>query len=209
MADLSNSTKKEQTPLPKWTQKVTRTGWCVQLQRQHSYTIHCYYHNSKLERLRYHRKKPTLHSNQSCTWENEIWEHREGTESEENEIELYGGVEVSIGYFLLIRNCCTCKSLFETSKNSVPKIFLCVFFNWPTERFELLFTGIKIVKPERLNEQSVLELHYVHSSSTKLSVEGNLFWWFGVGRNIENKCNICTTGMSSGKSLKYQLLTAQ
>ena len=73
-----------------------------------------------------------------------------------------------------------------------------------TGRFGLLFAGDRIVVPVELKRQVVVALHSGHPSSTKMLAESNIFWWFGMKKDIEIKCGTCTACMSSGSNLKHQ-----
>ena len=41
--------------------------------------------------------------------------------------------------------------------------------------------------------------------STMMIAESNLFWWFGMKKDMENRCSTCTACMSSGNFLRNQL----
>ena len=88
-------------------------------------------------------------------------------------------------------------------KERAPEKFSPVF-NEITKRFGLKFAGDKSVIPEERKKEVVDALHLGQPSSKKRLPRSNIFWWSGMKDN-ESKCSICTTCMSSGRNLKYQL----
>ena len=91
----------------------------------------------------------------------------------------------------------------ENHKEIAPEEFSSVFSEL-TEWFQFLFVVDKFVVPRNLKKPLGDALHFNRRGSSKI-LERAFFWCSGKPKNIENKCNTCTTCMSSGKNLYYQL----
>ena len=83
------------------------------------------------------------------------------------------------------------------------KVFSPVFSDF-IERFGLSFAGDKNVILEELSKQVVDALQLGHPGLSKMLADGNIFWWFGLRKDIEDNCSTYTACMSSGKILKHQ-----
>ena len=75
-----------------------------------------------------------------------------------------------------------------------------------TERFGLLIAKDKFSETEELKKQVVDALDFGHPVWKRKLTEGNILWWAGMRKDIEESCSKSTVCLSSGKKLKYQLL---
>ena len=69
----------------------------------------------------------------------------------------------------------------------------------------LTFVNDKIIVPTELRKKLLDTLHFGHSGTTKMTVEGKIFWWPNINKDIEDKVKSCVACLSSGKNLKYQI----
>ena len=89
-------------------------------------------------------------------------------------------------------------------KEQIPEEYKGVAKKLTTRGGELLVDD-RIVVPKSLRSSALNSLHFGHPGITRMCQEAQIFWWPGMRREIENKVNRCTSCISAGKNLKFQI----